>query len=88
MRRKAFSRVQNKTGFRETLLKAPRRLPINPTNPPIPGVAEHRIAKSPTPKWIGAFSVDLKKNYFGGLSAIRLNVKPAVVFCLAKLDFQ
>ena len=74
MRRKAFTRVQNKTGFRKTLLKAPRRLPINPTNPPIPGVAEHRIAKSPTPKWIGAFSVDLKKNYFGGLSAIRLNV--------------
>ena len=35
---------------KEPLLKAPSGLPINPTNPPIPGVAEHRIAKSPTPK--------------------------------------
>ena len=62
MRRKVCTRVQNKTGLKETLLKVPRRLPVNPTNPPIPGVAEHRIAKSPNPKWIGAFPVYLKEN--------------------------
>ncbi len=67
MRRKAFTRVQNKTGLKETLLKAPCRGPTNPTKPPIPGVAEHRIAKSPDPFGIGAFLVDLKKIYFEGL---------------------
>ena len=67
MRKNQCERVQNKTRLKETLLKAPGRLPINPTKPPIPGVAEHRIAKSPAPKWIGAFSVYLKKIYFEGL---------------------